>query len=361
MPSTGYTLPVFAVAAAKAALLHLNGQARSPTAVTLDLQPDSATIPIEQVAQLDHRTALAICRSDPGDNLDLTRHTPIWAWVQWRDRQDTPLILQAGEGLGRTVDGEPAIYRYAQQLFEINLGHWIPSDRTLTVQIILPEGTQLAQRTSNAAFGILDGLALLGTSGISQPLSAADHLDQFRQALQTTAKTEPHLVFCIGNNGLQVAQRLGIPQAVQVQTGNWIGAMMVEAGLLEVRSLLLLGYHGKLVKLAGGIFNTSSHVADGRLEILAAIAAQTVDLSHIPKILACPTVAAAQQYLDDQGIREPVFHQLSERVSQRAIAYATKYSDRVLDIGTVVFDRAGQIIGHDATAATLLHHWQVQL
>ncbi len=361
MPNTGYTLPVFAVAAAKAALFHLTAQARSPVEIELDLLPDRATIPVEQVAQLDDRTALAICRSDPGDNLDLTRHTPIWAWVQWGDRQATPLVLEAGEGLGRTAAGDPAIYRYAQQLFEANLNSEIPSDRTLTIRILLPQGQQLAQRTSNAAFGILDGLALLGTSGISQPLSSADHLDHFRQRLQTTAATESHLVFCIGSNGLQVAQRLGIPTAVTVQTGNWIGAMLVQAGVLDVGSVLLLGYHGKLVKLAGGIFNTSSHVADGRLEILAAIAAQTVDLTHIPPILACPTAAAAQHYLAEQGLSSEVFCQLSARVSQKAIAYTKKYSDRTLDIGTVVFDRAGNNIGHDATADRLLHHWQAQL
>ena len=38
-----------------------------------------------------------------------------------------------------------------------------------------------------------------------------------------------------------------------------------------VRDLLLLGYHGKLIKLAGGIFHTHHHLADGRLEVLVAL------------------------------------------------------------------------------------------
>lgn len=361
MAKTGYTLPVFAVAAAKAAVLHLNGYERSPSQIELHLLPGSATLPIEQVAQVDDQTALAVCRSDPGDNLDLTRHTPIWAWVQWGDRQAQPLILEAGEGLGRTAEGEAAIYRYARQLFEANLLPWIPSDRSLTVRIIMPEGAQLAQRTSNAAFGILDGLALLGTSGIAQPLSVADHLEAFRETLGQTAATQPHLVFCIGNNGRQVAQRLGIPEAVQVQTGNWLGAMLVEAGALEVSSVLLLGYHGKLVKLAGGIFNTSSHVADGRLEILAAMLAQVPGegdrLAQIRRVLAAKTADAAQRYLAEQGIGEQVFQQMATRVSERAIAYALKYSDRALTIGTLVFDRGGVVLAQDPTASDLLARW----
>jgi cobalt-precorrin-5B (C1)-methyltransferase len=359
MADTGYTLPVFAVAAAKAAVLHLASRPRSPHQVELHLLPGTADIPIEQVAQIDDQTALAICRSDPGDNLDLTRHTPVWAWVQWGDRQGDALHLEAGEGLGRTAAGEAAIYRYAHQLFETNLLPWIPSDRSLTVRILLPEGIQLAQRTSNAAFGILDGLALLGTSGIAQPLSVADHLDTLREGIQDKAETQPHLVFCIGNNGLQVAQRLGIPATVQVQTGNWLGAMLVEAGMREVQSVLLLGYHGKLVKLAAGIFNTSSHVADGRLESLAAILAQVPGegdrLTQIRAVLAASTADAAQRYLTEQGLAAMVFPQLADRISKRAIAYTQKYSDRTLTVGTLLFDRQGTLLGQDAAATQLLH------
>ena len=255
MARTGYTLPVFAVAAAKAALLHLIKDA--PPLIPLSLLPGMADIPVEQVAALDAASALAITRSDPGDNLDLTRNTPIWAWVKLSVRLEQALVLEAGEGLGKTAAGDAAIYSYAHRLFEANLLPLIPEDRTATVRIILPEGRQLAQRTSNAAFGILEGLSLLGTSGISQPFSAADHLEEFRASLQEKVKSCPNLVFCIGSNGQQVAQRLAIPEEATVLTGNWIGALLVEAGLHRARSVLLVGYQGKLIKLAGGIFNTS--------------------------------------------------------------------------------------------------------
>jgi cobalt-precorrin-5B (C1)-methyltransferase len=173
MANTGYTLPVFAVAAAKAALMHLLGE--SNPLIAIDLLPGTAEIPLQQVAALGAGSALAITLSDPGDNLDLTRNTPIWAWVRLATLQSQRLVLEAGEGLGKTSTGEPAIYNYARQLFERNLLPLIPQDKTAIVQIMLPQGRQLAQRTSNEAFGILEGLALLGTSGISQPLSAADH------------------------------------------------------------------------------------------------------------------------------------------------------------------------------------------
>jgi cobalt-precorrin-5B (C1)-methyltransferase len=355
MARSGYTLPVFAVAAAKAALLHLleNGKARQ--SVALNLLPETAEIPIAQVATLTAQTALAITLSDPGDNLDLTRHTPIWAWVTVSERQSEALVLHAGEGLGRTALGEPAIYSYARRLFEANLLSLIPAAQTVTVTIILPEGRQLAKRTSNEAFGILEGLSLLGTSGISRPLSAADHLEEFRQALRETVKTHANLVFCIGSSGQQVAQRLGIPADAIVPTGNWIGALLVEAGLYQAKSVLLLGYQGKLVKLAGGIFNTSSHLADAKLEIIsAAVVAVGGDLSAVRSILAAETADAAYQELVNLGLAEAVFAQLALKISQKSRLYIQKYANVDLTVGTLLFDRKGQIISQDIQATQLM-------
>jgi len=84
-PRSGYTLPVFACAAAVAALQQLK-HGRSPAAsVAIDLlePPEIVEIAIEQVAKLSSGMALAVTRCDPGDNLDITRNTPIWAFVEW--------------------------------------------------------------------------------------------------------------------------------------------------------------------------------------------------------------------------------------------------------------------------------------
>lgn len=362
MARSGYTLPVFAVAAAKAALLHLHRPTESLQQVDVDLLSNApAQIPIQQVARLDANSALAVTLSDPGDNLDLTRNTPIWAWVQQGPRQSQPFILEAGEGLGVTVAGEPAIYRFARQLFDANLLPLISGECTVTVSIILPEGRQLAQRTSNAAFGIVEGLALLGTSGIAQPLSAEDHLATLQQALRDKATTQLHLIFCIGSNGMQVAERLQLPSAAVVQTGNWIGALLLEAALQGVKSVLLLGYQGKLAKLAGGIFNTSSHLADAKLEIISAAVAEIGgDLAAVRTVLAAKTADDAYQQLKTLDLAKPTFQLLATRISQRATRYVQKYADAPLQIGTVVFDRKGQIIAQDDVGTELIHHHQTQ-
>lgn len=368
-PRAGYTLPVFACASAIAALQHLKGH-QAATAIPLDLitPAETATIPIEQVATLPDGSALAISRSDPGDNLDLTRDTPIWAVVAWgKASQADPVHLMGGEGIGRQQQGQgqAAIYAYARRLLTHNLSALLETGEKIQVTLILPQGKALAARTSNAAFGVVEGLSLLGTTGISQPLSAPGQLDAFRQELRRRAQQYDDLVFCLGENGLDLSLTLGIQAERRLKTANWLGPLLVEAGQQGVKSVLLFGYHGKLLKLAGGIFHTHHHVADGRQEILAAhCGALGLPQTHIQTILNAATAEAAlaliRQFETETGEPwvERVYGALAEAIDQRAIAYVQNHCDRTpaspLSVGCLLFDRDRNPIVISQTAATLL-------
>jgi len=345
---SGYTLPVFAIAAAKAAMLVLKKE--QLTCVNLDLlESGIGEIAIAQSAIIGENTALAIAISDPGGNLDLTAGTPVWAWVQLENSTDEEpkarLILEAGEGLGKTANGEPAIYQLARNLADVNLLPLLQPNVTARIRFILPEGRSLAKRTSNAAFGILEGLSLLGTSAISKPLSVEDKLEEFRADLQTKAKYSHAIAFYIGANGYQVAQNIGFPTSQLVQTANWIGAMLVEAALLGVTSITLVGYHGKLLKLAGGIFNTSSHLADARIDILVRAAVhENLPVELTQAIERSPTAEAVQKLLVEHGCDRVIFQYLTDEITQRATAYVKKYADIQIEIKTVLCDRLGQLV-----------------
>lgn len=353
---SGYTLPVFACAAAVAALRHLSGQLSQPSTVAIDLlEPaETATIPIEQVACLGPQSALAITRSDPGDNLDLTRHTPIWAWVEWgTPDQPDQIVLVGGEGLGRqgSETGQPAIYAYARRLLTTNLERWLSADQNIRVTIVLPEGRALAERTSNAAFGIVAGLSLLGTSGLSQALSAPAQLEAYRQELREKGDRFACLVFCIGENGRDLAIKLGYDPAQIVKTANWLGPLLAEAGVQQVPSILLFGYHGKLIKLAGGVFHTHHAVADARQEILTAHCAQVgLPTSDLQAIFASPTAESALQYLRqrDQATSgswvAQAYGAIAQQIDRRAQRYIYDHSQQQVQVGSILFDRDRQII-----------------
>lgn len=354
LPKSGYTLPVFACASAIATLKYLQNPDQSLASVTVDLiEPDQRVeIPIEQIGPLPDGSVLAISRSDPGDNLDLTRHTPIWAVTTLADAEQPEAIqLEGGEGIGKIDGAGAAIYSYAHRLIQANLKPLLSPEQKIRVTIILPEGKALALRTSNAAFGVVDGLSLLGTTGIAQPLSAPGQLENFRQVLQAKAEQYDALIFCVGENGLDLAVKLGLNPDQRIKTANWLGPMLVEAANQGIQKILLLGYHGKLIKLAGGIFHTHHHVADARQEILAAIGAEVgLPTERVQSLLKCKTTEEGLADLRDWDRLEDsdwvgrVYDAISSRIKHRAQKYIFTHSEQTLTLDVLLFDRQRQII-----------------
>jgi cobalt-precorrin-5B (C1)-methyltransferase len=378
---SGYTLPVFATASAIAALqcLHQSTTANK-SVVTVDLitPPQQVEIAIGQVSLIQANLALGITYSDPGDNLDLTRDTPIWAVVEWADpTQVETIALVGGEGVGKqsNLENLPAIYSYARQLFQANLAPLMSPGQKIRVTIILPEGRVLATRTSNAAFGVVEGLSLLGTTGISQPLSAPGQLEACLDELRakwngsSASLTDQGLedgeilplVFCIGENGLDLAQKMGINRDRIIKTANWLGPLLAEAGVLGVPKLLLFGYHGKLIKLAGGIFHTHHHLADGRLEILVAAAARMgLPAGQLAGLFDCETAEDVLKYLHELDVAgesnwvAKIYGYLTEKIDNRSQTYIYSQSQQYVSVGSVVFDRTRQVIATSPTGRTFL-------
>ena len=366
-PLSGYTLPVFACAAALAALRCLREGIQSLESVSVNLlEPQiTAEIPIEQASVLKTGTALGVTRSDPGENLDLTRNTPVWAMVELGRGSDgesvresenggesEQIVILGGEGIGRhTVGGGAAIYDYAMRLLRSNLSRELARGEKITVTLILPSGRQLATRTSNEAFGVVEGLSLLGTTGISQPLSAPGQLEVYREQLQQKAQLFDCLVFCIGENGLDLARQLGINPSRLVKTANWLGPLLVEAGYQGVQSILLFGYHGKLMKLAAGIFHTHHHLADGRREILTAYCAK----ARMPAD-ACSAIFAAATAEDALGQMraldaqtgsnwvDRIYGDIARQIDLRSSDCIFTHTNLRIPVGSVMFGRDRKII-----------------
>jgi cobalt-precorrin-5B (C1)-methyltransferase len=368
MPS-GYTLPVFACGSAIAALRHLQEES-SPDQVTVNLikPAELVMIDIEQVATIDDHSAIAITRSDPGAHLDLTRHTPIWAKVSLHaDSSDPPkqITILGGEGIGKQQENQnqAAIYSYAQELMQANLQPLLEPNQSIIVTIILPEGVRLAKRTSNEAFGVVEGLSLLGTTGIVQPLTAPEQLSIYQEEIRDKVKLFDALVFCIGENGIDLAQKSGInPQRI-VKTANWLGAMLVTAAAAGVKSILLFGYHGKLIKLAGGIFHTHNHLADARLEIMTAYCAILgLSTAQTQQIFDCPTTEAALNLLREFNQAEPehpdwvelVYQTLTQAIDTKSQDYICKYTEQKVRVGSILFDRSREVIKMSDNALLLL-------
>ncbi|WPF87954.1 cobalt-precorrin-5B (C(1))-methyltransferase CbiD [Cyanobacterium aponinum AL20118] len=354
LSSFGYTLPVFATASAVAGIRYLDNNLED-NSVEIDLinPPEKAIIPIEQIAKISSNQVLAITRSQPGTNLDITRNTPIWGLVTLTPSQETKIIIEGGEGVGKIIDlgGKSAIYNYAHKLLEFNILNNLKNHSLVEVKIILPEGKKLAEKTSNSAFGVIEGLSLLGTSGISQPLTSKEQLELYQEELINKSKNHDQLIFCIGENGLDLAVKLGFNPSQLVKTANWLGSMLVTASHAKVKSIILLGYHGKLIKLAGNIFHTHHHLADGRLEILTAIASFLGLNQDVCRLLfTAKTTESALEILrefdrkNNSNWTEKIYNYIAEKIAKNSEKYILNHSDFPVKIGVILFNRQRNII-----------------
>ena len=368
---SGLTLPMWVAAAARAATQRL-----AEGSVVLQqplLQPDGAaevTVPVRAVAGLaDQMQVLAMAVCDPGPGLDLTRGLEVWVRVGWSARAEPWLDLVAGEGVGRSSEtGRICLSAFARQLLELNLRSFVPADRGLLVEVVLPRGRELGQRTSNEAFGVVEGLALIGTQAEVQVSASPDQLrsclDQLK-ALTSRPDFGGRITLVIGENGRDLASQLGLDDVCPLlKTGNWIGPMLVAAAEAGVEQLLLFGYQGKLLKLAGGIFHTHHHLADGRLEVLTALAVDLgLPLEQLRILRAAASVeealAALQQTMSADA--ERLRAAMANGVEERALAYLRRYGDWPMEVGAVLFDRSRQSRWAGARAEALLATWQLSL
>ena len=215
--------------------------------------------------------------------------------------------------------------------------------------MVIPQGRRLAERTSNAAFGVVDGLALIGTQAEVQRSAAPDQLGLALAELRERCRAEDFggaLVLVIGANGLDLAQQLGVPPKLLLKAGNWLGPLLVAAAEAGVQRLLLFGYQGKLIKLAGGIFHTHHHLADGRAEVLTALAALAgLGGAALQALHDAPTVEEALAQLDrlDGPRAEQLRQHIAAAVERRSLVYLARYGQEQMAVGAVLFDRSRRI------------------
>ncbi|HWP95266.1 MAG TPA: cobalt-precorrin-5B (C(1))-methyltransferase CbiD [Syntrophomonadaceae bacterium] len=350
----GYSTGTCAAAACKAALLKLlNEEDVQKVVITLPVG-SSVEIPVKK-AILEGAGATAEVVKDAGDDPDVTHGISICSHVELLNKPE--IIIMGGQGIGQVTKpglavpvGEAAINPVPRKMITTALQELLPTGWGARASISAPEGEKVARKTMNPRLGIMGGISILGTSGLVRPMSQEAYLDslipQIRQAQALGHKT---LVLTPGGMGARMAAENGIHPEAVVQTSNFIGAMLEECAHHGVEEILLFGHIGKIVKVAGGIFNTHSKVADARREILAVHAALLgAPLKAIQEIMEVNTMDAAVGLITDFHL-QAVYASLAAAASQRCQA---RLGEGII-IGTVLYALDGTILGFDETASKL--------
>lgn len=125
-----------------------------------------------------------------------------------------------------------------------------------------------------------------------------------------------YVLLAPGNYGADyIKDAMGIDPATAVMTSNFIGDALEMCRELGFQGALLIGHIGKLVKLAGGMWNTHSRYGDCRMDILTACAAaEGLDAAAAEELLCCATCDDALRLLKEQGLYDAVLHRLAGRI-----------------------------------------------
>jgi len=352
----GFSLPLWVAGAARSALKKLVGLPfENYELIKIPNETKEIKIEIHSVGLLkDDSHALGITFAKSGLDLDITQNLEIWAIaslekISFNNPVPTiPINIIAGSGVGIKEDtSEICISNFAKEVLYQNLLDSIPEGFNLKLEIIFPKGAFLAERTSNKSFGIVDGLSIIGTSAETYSSASPDQLEKAKINLANLIKNDfkGEVVFVIGENGLNLAKTYNVNLPI-IKIGNWIGPLLVEAAIKKVKTVILFGYHGKLIKLAGGIFHTHNHLADARIEILVYLAVQEkVPPEKLFELSQLNNLEDALLLLErfNQSLADKLFQSLSNMIEQRSFTYVNRYVKTDMEIASIIFDRKRKI------------------
>lgn len=260
---SGYTTGACATAASKAALLGLLRR-DIPSLIPIRF-PNGETLSLPVVdVQLGEESVSAIVVKDAGDDPDVTHGHRIVSTIRFSSHPGIHFLQ--GEGVGKVTlpglgleIGEPAINKVPRQMMEQELSALYQGGLDVTISV--PDGRELAKRTFNPKLGIVDGISIIGTSGIVRPFSSEAFVEAIRREIEVAqALGCTHLVI---NSGAKSERYLKIefpdllPQAF-VHFGNFIGETLRIADELHIPEVTMGIMIGKAVKLAEGFLDTHS-------------------------------------------------------------------------------------------------------
>lgn len=319
---TGWTTGACSAAAAKAAALLLRGDA-APATVDIPLpQPfrgsDRATFAVDRsgVAR-DRSWAEGVVVKDAGDDPDVTHGAHLTVRLERLPAGDVDfaagaVVFAAGDGVGTVTKpglgldvGGPAINPVPRRMITAAIREAIDDPVRCTISV--PNGDNMARKTTNTRLGIVGGISILGTTGVVRPFSTASWHASVVQAVDVlAAQGLDTVVLATGGRTERAAIELlpGLPDTCFIEVGDFTGAALQRAVERGVPDVVFVGMAGKLAKLAAGVFMTHYTRSKVDTDVLARITRDAGgDDATVAAVYDANTARHAVELWADAGLR----------------------------------------------------------
>jgi len=361
----GWTTGACATAAAKAAYeALLTGNFPDPVAIRL---PGGET-PAFALALQDAAPgwARAGIVKDAGDDPDVTHGALVTATVRFGP-VGSGVTFKAGDGVGTVTrpglpipPGEPAINPVPRRMMREAIAEvagrlgrsgdgqsgdgrsgGVPSG-DVEIEIAIPGGARLAERTLNGRLGIVGGLSILGTTGIVVPYSCAAWIHSIHRGIDVArAMGFDHVAGATGSTSEDAVRALRALDEVQlIDMGDFVGGMLKYIRAHPVARVTVCGGFAKMAKLGQGLLDLHSKRGAVDLDWLAGRMAEAGGAADL--------VAAARNAnsaLEVMEMARAAGLDLGRLVAAAAWATAARpLAGTGIALEIVVFDRQGGLV-----------------
>lgn len=333
----GWTTGACAAAATKAAFAALlTGKFPDPVSLMLPKgETPSFALALEGKGE---GWAQAGIIKDAGDDPDVTHGCTVIATVRMTGKGIT---FKAGAGIGTVTKaglpiavGEPAINPIPREMMRKVVEE--QGGRDVEIEISIPDGEALAQKTWNPRLGIVGGLSILGTTGIVHPFSCAAWIASIHSGVDVArAMGLTHIAGCTGSTSEDaVRAHFNLPLEAMMDMGDFAGGLLKYVREHPVQRVTIGGGFGKITKLAQGAMDLHSGRSQVDFEWLAKFALENLR----EEVRGANT---AQQVLELLG---PDLAQQVAKEAKEQVVKVLRGSPVAADV--LIVDRGGRIIAH---------------
>lgn len=392
----GLTTGSLATATSLASLKKIINPEMDICSVKITTPFDEFDVDIENSELLAKNKAKSIAIKYPYNDPDVTVNLEITSSVELLDLanfsnenfdSNENIIIEGGIGIGTVTKpglqiskGNSAINPVPLKMIKENLKPLVPKDKIAKIIISAPEGEKIAKKTMNPKLGIVGGISILGTTGIARAMSNKAYKDSLLCQLDIASAmiskgiySKNSLIFVPGNIGEKIAlnsfninnsnenfeknNKEGIKEYINkyeeyrgiynkgikkdqiIQMGNFPGFMFKESKKRGIDNFILFGHIGKLIKIAGGIFNTKHSIADCRREIMAAHAGLIgAKKDTIRLIFNSKTTEEMIDILKNEDIDVEVLNSISLAIKKRCL------ENFDIDVKVILVDMEGNLL-----------------
>jgi len=337
----GWTTGACATAATKAAYAALlTGEFPDPVEIVLPKgERPSFALALEGKGEGWARAGIV---KDAGDDPDVTHGCLVISTVRFGNHG---IVFRAGEGVGMVTrpglpipPGEPAINPKPREMMRGVIGGF-GGPGNVEIEISIPGGEKLAEKTWNPRLGIVGGLSILGTTGVVHPFSCSAWIASIHRGIDVArAAGISHIAGATGSTSEDAVQRFhGLPLEALIDMGDFAGGVLKYVRAHPVARVTIAGGFGKMVKLAQGALDLHS----GRSQVDFAWLSARVPQGLSKAALAANTAQQVFELARDSNFDIAI---LVARAAHATAVEVLRGAPVAVDV--LVVDRQGNVIAH---------------